>query len=334
MAGTGIQIDKNELRKIMEEGGGKGSTIKKKESLTPRDIFIRVVLTIFVIAYYVLLFFGEQFLPKDNRILLSLDVFSDIEKPIQSVRMLSLAILTLSLSKILRIFIVAMAKNSALTKRTGVAVIELLANLVKYAAILILIFLILSVAGVDTAELLAGLGILALVLGMGVTNLVEDIVAGVFIIAERLFDVGDVVVVNEFRGTVISIGIRSTQIEDEGGDILILRNSAIEDLVNMTNRLSFAICDIPVAPEESLERIEEILEPALKDMGTRIPEIEKGPFYLGLSEMDADAMIMTFVAACHEDYKYGIQRKLNREIKLLFDKNGIKLGDLDDDDDD
>ncbi len=332
MGGSGIQIDKNELRKIMEEGGGKTGHVRKKESLTPAGIALRVLTVIIVIAYYVVLFFGKQFLPENNRILLSMDVFSDIEKPIQTVRMLSLAIITLSVSKVLRMLIITASKNSALTRRTGVAVIELFANFVKYLAVLILVFLILNAAGVDTAELLAGLGILGLVLGLGVTSLVEDIVAGVFIIAERLFDVGDVVVVNEFRGTIISIGIRSTQIEDEGGDILILRNSAIEDLVNMTNRLSFAICDIPVAPEESVERIEELLEPALKEMEEKIPEIEKGPYYLGISEMDADAMIMTFVAACHEDYKYGIQRKINREIKILFDRNGIKLGEIDDDD--
>ena len=333
MQGSNLQIDRNDLKRIMQEKGIEKGEEKKEKPLSKGRLVTRGITVCIVIAYYLVLCFGRYFLPQDNQILLSLDVFSDIEKPVKIVRILSLAVLTLSASKILRFFILRMAKNSELTKRTGVAVIELLANLVKYLAVLILIFLILSAVGVDTAELLAGLGILSLILGLGVTSLVEDIVAGVFIIAEHSFDVGDIVVVDDFRGTVVSIGIRSTQFEDEGGDILIMRNSSIENLVNMTNRLSFALCDIPVDAEESIERVEQIIEPALKEMKAQIPEIEQGPFYLGISEMDADAMVMTFVAACHEDYKYGIQRRMNRAIKILFDKNDIKLGELGDEDD-
>ena len=140
-----------------------------------------------------------------------------------------------------------MANNKSLTKRTGLAIIELLGNLVKYVALLVLVFLVLSALGVDTTGLLASLGILGLILGLGVTSLIEDIVAGVFIVAEHLFDVGDIVVVEGFRGTVESIGIRSTQFRDVGSDVLIMRNSSIGSLVNLTRNASgAAITDAPV----------------------------------------------------------------------------------------
>lgn len=337
MSTQNVQFDKTELQRLMQEQGVDPTPEEtKQEPTSPRNKATQILMIAVAAAYFILLAFGKHFIPADNEILRSLDVFSDGEAPNRLIRIVSYAILTLSVSGIIRFFIGRMAHNKKLTKRTGVAVIELLGNFVKYAAVLVLIFLILSALGVNTAELLAGLGILSLVLGLGVTSLVEDVVAGIFIIAERLFDVGDIVVVDDFRGTVLSIGIRSTQIEDDGGDIMIMRNSTIENLVNMTNRASYAICDIPINPLEPFAHVEEVIQGAhLEKLKDLYPEIEKGPFYLGLSEInDKGVQIVTFVAICQEHTKYWIQRIMNRELKLLFESNGIKLGEEPGDDDD
>ena len=328
----GSQFDKTELQRLMKEQGIDGGPEEKKEPLSIEEQLFGalkvVVMAVVMAAYFAVLFFGKYVFPADNEILRSLDVFSGEEAPNRLIRILSLALLTLSVSGILRFFIARMANNRAMTKRTGRAIIDLLGNFVKYAAVLVLVFLILSALGVDTAELLAGLGILSLILGLGVTSLVEDIVAGIFIIGEHLFDVGDIVVVDDFRGRILSIGIRSTQIEDDGGDILILRNSTIENIVNMTNRSSYAICDIPVAAAESYAHLEEVIKNAhLEKLRERYPEIEKGPFFLGLSEItESGAQILSFVAICQENTKYWIQRIMNRELKLLFESNNIQLG--------
>ena len=329
MEGIGTQFDRSELQRLMrEQGVDPGPEEKEEKKRRPVSAVLRVIFALLFIAYVALLLFGKYFLPEDGAFLASLNVFSGEEAPNRLVRAASLAILTLGASAVLRFLIGRMAKNSALTKRTGRAVIDLLSNCVKYIAVLVLVFLLLSALGVDTTELLAGLGILSLILGLGVTSLVEDVVAGIFIIAEHLFDVGDIVVVDEFRGRILSIGIRSTQIEDEGGDILIMRNSSIESLVNMTNRSSYAICDIPIDPEEPFAHVEEVIHNAhLEKLRETYPEIEKGPFYLGLSEITEEGVqIITFVAICQENTKYWIQRILNRELKLLFEENDITLG--------
>ena len=82
------------------------------------------------------------------------------------------------------------------------------------------IVFILKAFGVDTTEILAGLGILTLIIGLGVTSLIEDIVAGIFIIAEGLFDVGDVVVINGFR-------VPRNMQAAASRNIIIIRNSSI-----------------------------------------------------------------------------------------------------------
>ena len=322
-------FDRSDLQRVMRSKGIEIEAEEKKEKpKSPGRQVRNILLTVVACVYFVVLFFGKYFIPADSDILLSLDVFSGAEHPNRLIRIVSLAILTLSVSAILRFFIGRMADNSSITKRTGRAMIELFANFVKYTAFIVLIFLVLSALGVNTTELLAGLGILSLILGLGVTSLIEDVVAGIFIIAERLYDVGDIVVVDDFRGTIVSIGIRSTQIEDDGGDILVLRNSNIESLINMTNRASYAICDIPVARSEPFEHVEEVIQNAhLEKLSEQYPEIEKGPYYLGLSEItESGLQIITFVAVCEENSKYWIQRTINREVKLLFERNNIKLG--------
>lgn len=331
--GAGVQLDRSDLERLMGKKGikydpmRKGEKGEKKEKNRSRRI-LDAVLILITFVYYAVMLFGRFILPEGNEIYQGLDLFYQGDDYNGLARLASYAVVTYSVSKLIRFLIERVGKNSRLTKRTGVAVMELLGNLVKYLAVLILVFLFLTALGVDTGSLLAGLGILSLILGLGVTSLVEDVVAGIFIIAEHLFDVGDIVVVDDFRGTIISIGIRSTQIEDEGGDILVLRNSSIESLVNMTNRLSYAICEIPIDAEESIERVEKILETGLTKMKEKINEIEHGPFYLGISEMHAEGVTLTFVAICQENAKYWIQRQMNREIKLLFDKNHVNLGEF------
>lgn len=328
------QFNKSELHNLMKEQGAEAASEKQKEPVSVRTRVLQVLMGVVAALYFALLFFGKLFLPADSEFLLSLDVFSSAEKPNRLVYIISLVILTLTISKVLCFFIGRLKYNKSLTKRTGVAVIELFANMTKYVSVLVLVFLILGAMGVDTAELLAGLGILSLVLGLGVTSLVEDVVAGIFIIAEKLFDVGDIVVVDDFRGKIVSIGMRSTQIEDEGGDILILRNSSIQSLVNMTNRASYAICDIPISPMEPFTRVEQVIQNAhLETLKEQYPEIESGPFYLGLSEItEGGVRLITFVATCPENRKYAIQRILNRELNLLFEENNIRLGEAGDDD--
>lgn len=322
------QIDRSELEKLIQTQGVESINKKEKKKLTGAGIAFRVILAVVAAAYFVLLIFGKYFLPEGSELLSSLNVFSDAENPNRLIRIIGIVILTLTISTILCVIIARMAKSKTLTKRTGVAFIELLGSVVKFVAVLVLIFLILSALGVDMTELLAGLGILSLILGLSVTSLIEDIVAGGFIIAEHLYDVGDIVVADGFRGTILSIGVRSTQIEDQGGDVKIIRNSSIRSLVNMTNRSSYAICKIPLSKAESLHHAEEVIKEAdLESWKEKYPEIDQGPFYLGLSEIDGWGLQwIVFVAICQENNKYYIQRNLNRELKLLFEDNEIKVG--------
>ena len=320
-----IRMGREEMKRVLKR---KDDNVGTRKSSSAAQVVFGVLKVLFIVAYFAVLIIGRFVFPKDSSFFQSFDVFNKASDPIHLVRLLSYACLTLTLCIILRFVLLGLAKNRKITKKVGTAFIQLLANLVRYAAIIIIICLVLNALGVDVAGIVAGLGIIALILGLGVTSLVEDIVAGIFIIAERLFDVGDIIVVDGFRGTVVSVGIRSTKIADVGGDILTMRNSSIGSLVNLTDRQSSAAITIPIAPNESIERVEEVIQNAhIEEMANRYPKIKSGPIYIGLCDITGKGVqMLLFVAGCLEDDKYEIQRVLFHELKILFENNNIKLG--------
>jgi len=205
----------------------------------------------------------------------------------------------------------------------GATVADLLASVIKYTSALVAVFMVLGAWGVSTGTLLAGAGILGLAISFGAQSLIEDIISGFFIIFEKQFAVGDIIEVGGFRGTVNSIGIRTTQIEDYNGDVKIVNNSDIRGALNTSANLSPAICDIGIAYGEKLENVEKIIREALPQIRERVPAIVEGPFYYGVQSLADSAVVLRIYAKTHEMKKYQVARDLNRAMKLLFDEHGI-----------
>ena len=316
------KLGKDDLKKITKDTP---KTSKKKTNIPM--LIVRILEIIIGVAYAVALAFGKLFIPADNKFYQSFNLFSGVN-PMPLARSLSYFLLVVVAGTLLRIIIKYLSKNKTITKKTSVALLQLFSNLVKYLIFIIIICLALNAFGVNTAGIFASLGILALIIGLGVTSLIEDIVAGIFIIAERLFDVGDIIVVDGFRGTVVSIGIRSTKLADVGGDILTMRNSSIGSLVNLTDRQSCAALTIPIAPEESLQKVEQIIKEAhIENIKDTCDKIIGDPLYLGLCDITAKGVqMLLFIAGCKEDNRYDVERALYHGIKVILESNGVKLG--------
>ena len=318
-----IRIDKADMDKIMEEKGIKPAESKKK--IPAKKIVVWTLMCLIGVAYVVIMGFGRYFLPTGSEFYQSFDIFS-ATNPMGYVRLLSYALLIITAGSLLRAILLFLRSNEKITKRMGKAILDLLGNLVKYVMYIILVCLVLNAFGINATAILAGLGIVALVIGLGVTSLIEDIVAGIFIIAERLFDVGDIIVVDGFRGTVESIGIRSTKVVDIGGSVMTMRNSSIGSLINLTDRQSCAAVTIPLAPGESIEKVEQVLK-GIDALGAKNDKVKMGPLYLGACGINKlGAQELLFIAGCLEQDIYEIERFLYREVMVIFDNNGIKVG--------
>ncbi len=272
-------------------------------------------------AYAVLMIFGKSMFSPMSEFWRSINFFGAAGEFNVILRILSYVFFCLGASVLLRLVLKQIEKLIS----HGKAVIDLTCSLIKCVAVIVLVFFVLKTLGVDTTTILAGIGILGLVVGLGAQPLIADMIAGFFIIFEKLFDIGDIIVVDGFRGTVKEIGVRTTKIVDAGGNIKIINNSDLKNIVNMTNQLSLAICDIGIEYGESLERVEAVLKDNLAKIKEAIPDIKEGPFYKGVAELGDSAVIIRFVANCEEDAKYQVERDMNRQFKLLFDKNNINI---------
>ena len=226
-----------------------------------------------------------------------------------------------SVSKILRLIFKKIMKQSNRAK----TVVTLLDGIIKYGAAIALIFLVLQAFGVNTAAIWESVGILTLIVGLGAQSLIADIIAGVFIIFEEEYSVGEIVSIDDFRGTVSEIGIRSTKVLDMAGNIKIINNSDIKNVVNLSRELSLAVVDCEFPYDVPLEFVEKLLKDNLNVFKEKIPAIVDGPFYKGVSGYGSSNVAVKLVAKCPEEDRYQVQRDMLREYRQLFVANGIDL---------
>ena len=205
----------------------------------------------------------------------------------------------------------------------GKTLVNILNSLIKWILIIVAILWILAVWGVDVTTLLASAGILALVIGLGAQSLIADILAGIFIVLEGEYVVGDIVIIDGWRGKIVNIGIRTTQLEDIGGNVKIINNSEIKSVINQTKHKSVANCSINVASNVRLEYVENLLKQEFENIKTKIPAISGKIEYKGVTNITDISITLLITADCYEEDLYQVQRDLNRELKLTLDKNGV-----------
>ena len=204
-------------------------------------------------------------------------------------------------------------------------VLTLLDGLVKYACAIAIIIFLLQALGVNATAIFASVGILTLVIGLGCQSLIADVVAGMFIVFENEYNVGEIISVGDFRGTVTEIGLRATKILDLAGNIKIINNSDISNVINMSRELSLAVVDCEFPYDVPIEVIESLLKDNFEKFREKIPAIVEGPFYKGVSGYGDSNVAVKIVAKCLEEDRDQVQRDLLREYRMVFTEAGIDL---------
>ena len=202
---------------------------------------------------------------------------------------------------------------------------NLVVSVLRYGGMIGGVFYCLYLFGLNTASLLTSAGILSIVIGLGAQSLISDIIAGIFIVFEGEFRVGDIVTIGDFRGQVVEIGLRTTKIVDISNNIKIFNNASISGVLNMTKESSYASVDVGIEYGESLERVENVLSEAFPEIKKKLPSIIDGPFYKGVVELGNSSVNIRILATCKEQDRIQLSRDLNREIFLLFNKNNINI---------
>ena len=205
------------------------------------------------------------------------------------------------------------------------SVLSITASLLKYVAFIVILCWGLAILGVNISTIVASVGILALIVGFSAESLIADVVTGAFMIFENQYNVGDIVEVDGFRGTVTSIGIRTTCITDPGDNVKIVNNSAMKNILNRSDKLSRSISEIAVPYATDLEKLENEIPELMEKIYDKRKDIFKDPpKYLGVQELAESSVILKFVVNVDEKDIYSGARLLNRDLLIGFRSLGVE----------
>ena len=203
---------------------------------------------------------------------------------------------------------------------------ELVGSIITYLAVILGIVWALTILGLDPTAAFASLGIVTLIVGFAAQRLIEDVISGLFIVLEGQYNVGDIIILDDFRGTVKRIGVRTTTVVDLGGNYKVVNNSDIRNFQNRSKALSLAVSEIGISYEEDIPRVEAILTEALPEIYERNQDVFADvPDYMGVEDLADSAVVLRFTVACREQNVFVARRRLNRELRLLFAKHDIGI---------
>jgi small conductance mechanosensitive channel len=314
----------------------------KKEPLTKEQLRLRkqaiqkwikivfqgliIATAVFVALFSNLLFGDSEFGDIINR---TLGKFFDIGSLISNnyLRILETLTVLLFIWILQRIYDAVVAIFVPKKAQTGTTML-LLKSAVRYLTGFIGVIFILTAWGVDSVTLLASIGLIGLVISFGAQSIVEDIISGLFLIIEKQFAVGDIILIDDFRGKVVEIGLRTTKFLDlANADLKIVNNSQVKNVINASVNASTAVTEVGIAYEEDLEKVEALIAsdfiPTFKQKYANI--LEGDVSYLGVSSLADSSVNIKLAAKVNEMNRPKTIRLLNREFKLFCDRNQIDI---------
>ena len=140
------------------------------------------------------------------------------------------------------------------SNKKALTMITVTTNITKYIIIIIDILMILDILGIDTKALITSLGVIGVIVGFAIQDLLKDIIGGVAILTEEQFRVGDNIKVGDFRGDVIYLGLKTTKIKAYTGEIKIIANRNITEVINYSTMNAKCIIDINTSYENDIEK--------------------------------------------------------------------------------
>ena len=198
----------------------------------------------------------------------------------------------------------AIVRACASNGRKAQTVGSLICSLIKYISILVGVGFVLAIWGVDVTGIMAGVSIVTLIVGLGCQSLIQDVVSGLFIVFDDYFAVGDIVIIDGFRGTVHEVGLKTTKLIDAGGNIKSITNSSITTVVNLSREDSLVSVLMDSSYNEDVERVEAVIAQALPAIAKQIPAITQGPFYKGINNFDDGGISFHVIAFCKEGDRF------------------------------
>ena len=201
----------------------------------------------------------------------------------------------------------------------------LINSIVKYVLMIICVLTILNIYGVDTTALITSLGLLGLGVSLALQDTLRDFLAGFFIIFDNQYDIGDTISINNFRGEVIALGLKTTKIRAYTGEVNIIANRNIQEVINYSASNSLAIVDFEVSYDDDLNKVEKILTSLCEDLTNRLDNIKGNVELLGIEDLGSNGIKYRITVETKSMGQYGVQREIRKAVREELNKNGIVI---------
>lgn len=202
----------------------------------------------------------------------------------------------------------------------------LIINLLKYGGLIIGLFIILYLFDVDTASVLAGAGVLGILLGFGLQKLIQDMVNGFFIIFENQYVVGEFVTINEATGRVLELGLKTTKILTYRGELYYFSNGDIKSVVNHSRNNSLLVIDLPILHKYKTDEVINIINSVLKRI--KHHSIISEPRILGVNDISEFVYFVRITCQTYPFEYFEASRLIKTEIIKCLNDNGIEYFDF------
>lgn len=201
----------------------------------------------------------------------------------------------------------------------------LICNVIKYLFIVIDILIILALYGVDTKGIIASLGVVGVVVGLAVQDTLKDFFSGIFILSEDQYRVGDWIKIGDFKGEVIYLGLKTTRVKAYTGEIKIISNRNITEVVNYSKEDSLAIVDVTTNYDEDTLKIEETLQKLCERLSKELPNITGEVELLGITSLGDDGVDFRVTVTTKPTMHYQVERLIRKAIKDDFAHHKINI---------
>lgn len=215
---------------------------------------------------------------------------------------------------------------------TGLSRIETLLPLLRNFSLTVIVIMVamvtLSALGVDIGPLIAGAGVVGLALGFGSQALVRDVVAGVFFLLDDAFRLGEYIEVENLRGRVENISIRSMQLRHHRGPLQTIPFGEIKSIVNHSRDWVIVKLEFRVPFETDVNKVKKLVKKLsaqlLEDplIGNSFIEPLKSQ---GVRRMEEFNMVIGLKYTAKPGEQFTIRKAVYQSVLAMFKENGIEL---------
>jgi small-conductance mechanosensitive channel len=192
--------------------------------------------------------------------------------------------------------------------------------------------LVLERFGIPLSSLIAPATVAGVALGFGAQRIVQDILAGFFMITERQYGFGDLIRISSLgsttgvTGTVEDVTLRTTRMRTVNGEVVIIPNGQINQVTNLSRDWARAVIDVPIPATADINRVNGILqtvgESIYNDDALR-PLLLDTPTVMGVESIDVDRFSIRMVSRTLPGQQFTIGRELRARIATALRQEGI-----------